>query len=371
MHPTLAIPIRSEEGPFASLGEQLKAVYRSEMSGRVDERLLQVRASAAGGSEMVPSDGGFLVAPQFSREIVKRMYLTGEIYQRCLEVPMGPSGSFKFPQFDEKSRAAGSRLGGIEAYWENEGAALVPSALGTNYTQKPTFNLSELTPDKVTGYLYVTDELAMDSDAFNTWASYALAQELMYKFEGAIIAGTGAGQPLGILNSPAVITAAAQPGQGAGTINTQNVTAMLSQFWAPSYNSAGSIFLYNQALLSQLATLATLVGVAGSESKIFEWCSSNEDYDRLGGFPCMPSEHCKYPGTPGDLILCDLSRYILAVREKFRAEISIHVRFLTMENTFRFVMRATGQPIDRAPVAAANGGPSGYSTSPFIILAQR
>jgi HK97 family phage major capsid protein len=362
------------EGEFRSLGEQLKAIVAAEQYGRApDPRLhaIQRRAAIApaGGSEQVPSDGGFLIAPNFSRDIVKRLYETGELFKRALQVPITNSNSFSFPQFDESSRANGSRLGGIQAYFDNEAHSLKPNSLaGTIYTQKPTFNRSEVVANKVTGYLHLTDELSMDTDAFGTWASYAFAEELMFVFENAMVNGTGAGEPLGILNSNAVIKVAGQVGQQSGTVVSQNIYSMLASFWARSYNSAGSIFIYNQLLLPYLASLATIVGQAGSESKMWVWCSSSDEYDRLAGFPALPSEYCATPGTTGDLVLLDMSRYIVAIREMMRAEISIHVRFISNESTFRFVMRAGGQPIDKAPVAALNGG---NLTSPFVALQAR
>ena len=365
------------EGEFRSLGEQLKAIVAAEQYGRSpDPRLhaIQRRAAIApaGGSEAVPSDGGFLLAPDFSRAIVKRLYETGELFKRALHVPITNSNTFSFAQFDENSRANGSRLGGIQAYWDNEAHSLKPNSLsGTNYTQKPTFNRSEVVANKVTAYLHVTDELAQDTDAFGTWCSYMFGEELMFVFENAMVNGTGAGEPLGILNANATIKVAPQAGQASGTVNSQNVNALLASLWARSYNSASTVIIYNQALLPQLSTLATLVGTAGSESKLFAWCTSDDDYDRLGGFPCIPCEYAPYPGTPGDIALVDFGRYIVAIREMFKSDVSIHVRFISAESTFRVVMRAGGQPIDKAPVTAFNGGSSAYQTSPFVILQAR
>ncbi len=356
-------------GPFKTLGEQLQAVIKAEVSnGRgPDERLFQVRA-AAGASEAVPSDGGFLVQPEFSRQIIERMYEVGDIYNRCLEIPVG-TNTFKFAQFDETSRATGSRLGGIQIYLENEAGNLLPNSLqSSNTSQKPTFNLTELTTNKITGLMYLTDELGFDSNAFDTWATYAFSQELMFTLENLIVTGTGAGQPLGVLNSPALAVAAKQTGQATQTVVSQNINTMLAAFWARSYNSAGSVWLYNQALLPQLSTLSTLVGNAGSESKLWQWATSSDEYDRLAGFPALMCEYCPVPGTPGDIILCDFSRYVIAMREKMRAEMSIHVKFISDQQAFRFIMRVSGQPIDRAPVTPLNGN---IPTSPFVALQAR
>jgi HK97 family phage major capsid protein len=81
----------------------------------------------------------------------------------------------------------------------------------------------------------------------------------------------------------------------------------------------------------------------------------------------IPVEYCPTLGTVGDIILADLSRYVIAKRED-RAAVSVHVQFLADESVFRFVMRVDGQPIDSAPVTPLNGTDT---TSPFLALASR
>ena len=364
------LEIRSEERPFANLGEQLRAVMRaSNGDHRAKEKLLQVRAAAAGGSEAVPSDGGFLVFPDWSAELLLRAYNTGAILKRCLNIDIG-SSSFKRPQFDESSRVTGSRLGGVQSYWEDEAQSLVPTTLtGLTQTQKPAFNNIEVKANKLTGFLYLTSEVDADSDAFGTWASYAFGQELLFALENAIIQGTGAGQPEGIMNSPALITVAATAGQASGTVTSQNIYGLLQSFWSASYNSAGSVILYNGQLLPQLAALATIVGTAGGQSSMWSWCPDDDNYDRLCGFAALNSEYCSQPGTPGDIILADLSRF-LVIKRSLLASVSLHLLFLSDQNAFRWVARWGGQTIDRSPVTAMNASPP-LVTSSFVALAKR
>lgn len=187
--------IPENQPPFQSFGEQLIAVVETVNSGRRDPRLMGVqrraeiafqaerRGPAAGGSEMIPSDGGFLVAPEFSRDLMQRVYLTGDIIKRCFRVPVN-SSSYKFPQLDESSRVDGSRLGGVQVYSEQEGASLLPTGLqSAGASMKPTFGQPTVAVNKITGLLRLTDELARDTNAFSTWASYAFATELTYKLE--------------------------------------------------------------------------------------------------------------------------------------------------------------------------------------------
>ena len=351
-----------DEGLFQSLGEQLQCIVNAESTGqRPDQRLheLHRRAAAAGASEAVPSDGGFLVAPQFSRAILKRMYSVGDIYKRCLEIPIQTS-ELKFPQIDEQSRVNGSRLGGAQAFLVPEGADI------TTLKGRSTFQLTSMKAEKVIGLLYVPNELVTDSNALDAWVQYALAMEGAFTLENLFVNGTGAGQPLGVVNSNACITVAKESGQAANSIISLNVINMVSRLWAPSRK--GAIWLYNQNALSQLSQLQIQVGVAGSQSNLWHWCEDETGIDTLAGIPAFPSEYCQALGSVGDLILVDFGRYVVAVRERGLMDVSMHIRFLHDESLFRFTIRANGQPVDSRPVTPLNGT---ATTSPIVALAAR
>jgi HK97 family phage major capsid protein len=303
-----------------------------------------------------------LVQPSFAQDIFRRVYLTGNIFNRCFQFPITAprSNGVRFPQFDENSRAQGSRLGGIQSFWQNEADTLQPSL--------PTFQASEITTSKITVLIYITDELLQDSDALGRWAEYAAAQEIVFRVEQAIVSGSGAGQPLGILNSGALITVPEETGQASATVVGANIQKMMSALWSASYESEGTMWVYNQGLLPQLASLQTVVGTGGSESKLFQWATSPQSEDLLGGFPCVQAEACSVPGSVGDIILADFSRYILAYRELIRNEISLEVAFLEDSACFRAIWRINGQSIDKAPVTPFLGS---QQTSPFVTLAAR
>jgi HK97 family phage major capsid protein len=369
-------PYADHTNKFDSFGEFCLAVRSAErlskLSGRVDPRLsdlnrrfaLHQRAAAAGASEAVPSEGGFLVAPQFANAIKVRIYSTGEILRRCYKFPITSphSNAARFPQFDESSRATGSRLGGVRVYTVNEADAATPS--------KPKFMASELTPVKLIGLIECSDELLADSDALERWMIYALGQEITWNLENFVVNGSGQLEPQGILNSPALVTVPAQSGQNTPTIVAANISAMMSAFWAPSLNSPGTCWLANQSCIPQLTALTTTVGTAGSESRLFTWRTSDTDpaIARLAGIPIYFAEYCQPLGNVGDLLLVDLSRYVIGLREAIRNELSMHLLWLSDQAAFRAVLRASGQSIDRCPVVPANGS---QSTSPFVALATR
>ena len=77
-----------------------------------------------------------------------------------------------------------------------------------------------------------------------------------------IIRGSGDGQCLGILNSPALITQAKETGQPAKTILFENITKMYSQVLGRLRN--GMVWLYNQEIEPQLFSMFIGVGTAGA-----------------------------------------------------------------------------------------------------------
>jgi HK97 family phage major capsid protein len=276
------------------------------------------------------------------------------------------SNAISFPQLAETSRVVGSRLGGVQVYTENEAASLQVISPGT-YSQKPTFSLSTITMNKYTGLLYATDELAMETSAFGTWAEYCYSLELAYKIENHAVRGNGVGQLEGVINSPALITVPAQSGQPPAGVVYLNVLDMVASLWSASKNQKKAIWLYHQSLLPTLMALTVPVGNAGSELQLWHFAEDDTQDDTLCGIPAYPSEYCSAPGSVGDLILCDWSRYAIGTRE-VRSDSSIHVLWSTDQSAFRWITRIGGHLIDLAPVTSSQGS---LLTSTAITLAAR
>jgi HK97 family phage major capsid protein len=342
---------------FTSLGEFLSAVVLHERSKgrRSDPRLM---AAAAGASEAVPSDGGFLVQKDFSSELLTRVYETGQIAQRVTKLPISPkSNGIKINAIDEDSRADGSRWGGVLAYWVNEAAALTSS--------KPKFRQIELQTQKLIALCYSTDELLEDAVALESVISRAFAEEMTFKLEDALINGTGAGQPLGILNSGALIQQAKDSADSTATISTTDVLSMWSRLWARSRQSAA--WFIDQSIEPKLYPLTLGSGTAVQLLYTPPGNNGNQ-YGMLLGRPVIPVEHCAALGTPGDIILADMSQYLLIDKGAPRQDYSMHVNFLTDEGVFRFVYRVDGQPSWKKPLTPKSGG---STLAPFVSLATR
>jgi HK97 family phage major capsid protein len=353
----------AEPKGFKTLGEQLVAVVRASKSdGRdIDPRLLYSLAS--GLNESAPSDGGFLVQKEFSTELIQRVYEMGDIVSRVRRIPIGANANgIRVNAIDEDSRADGSRWGGILAYWINEA--------DTKIASKPKFRQLELNLNKLVGLCYATDELLQDAAALEAIIQQIFPQEITFKVEDAIISGTGSGQPLGIMNSGAVLTIAKDSSDTTPTVSTPDVLNMYSRLWARSRMNA--VWLVNPEVEPKLFPLT--LGSGTAVQLLFFPAGSpvgnnvNGTFGRLFGLPVIPNEHMAALGTPGDILLADLSEYLLADKGAPQAASSIHVRFLNDETTFRFVYRVDGQPTWKKPLTPKNGS---STVSPFVALATR
>lgn len=346
-------PAKDTEKRFSSFGEQLMAAYRAAMpGGKVDERL-STRA-ASGLNETTPSDGGFLVQQDFVTELLKRTYETGILASKVKKIPISTNANgMKINAIDEDSRANGSRWGGVQTYWEGEADEITAS--------KPKFRQMELSLKKLTGLCYATDELLQDAAALEAVIRQAFAEEIGFKIDDAILSGSGEGEPLGILNSGAIVTVAKEASQ-TDTITVENLIKMWNRLWSRS--RANAVWYINQELEPYLYTLK----IGDKPVYIPAGGLSEKPYGTLFGRPVVPIEQCSAAGEVGDIILADIGQYLLIDKGGIKSASSIHVRFLYDENVFRFIYRVDGKPIWTKPLTPYKGS---ATVSPFVTLAKR
>ena len=341
-------------------GRQLAAVAQAALSpyATPDPGLLQIMA-ATGMSEAVPSEGGYLVQTDFSTELLRLVHETGVLVGKTDRTPIGDNANgLKVNAIDETSRIDGSRWGGVQAYWTAEAGTLTKS--------KPTFRQMELTLQKLTGLYYATDEQLKDTTALGDLVATAFAEEFGFKWDDAIIRGGGAGMPLGILGHAGTVSVAKEAGQAAATILKENIEKMWSRMFASSLVRAE--WFINQDCWPQLFQLSQQVGVGGVPVYIPPGGLSAAPFGALMGRPVTPIEQCATVGTVGDIIFADFQGYKTIEKGGMEAASSIHVQFLTDETTFRFILRADGQPKRNAPLTPFKGT---NTQSAFITLASR
>jgi HK97 family phage major capsid protein len=337
--------------PFPTDGEFFQAVKNAAYyPSSQDVRLKSLSYKATGLSENVPADGGYLLQPSVSGGILDRMYDIGDILSRVSSDPIGPnSNSMLYNAVDESSRADGSRWGGVRGYWMAEG--------GTKTASKPTFRQMELKLKKVAALCYATDEQLQDTTALESWLARTVPEELRFQVESAFIRGNGVGKPLGIMNSPALISPLRID---ANEVDQTDIANM----WARRWQGVDDyVWLANASVFPQLINLTVgnfpfLLPVNGG--------GQGDPAFSLYGKPYIESEYTYALGTSGDIILASLSQYQTINKGGIQAATSIHVQFVTDETAFRFVYRTDGQPLWNSALTPYDGG---NTKSPFVVLA--
>lgn len=352
-------PLPAHDGkPFRNFGEQLIAIKNASISGgKVDSRLFEITDAAAGMSEAVPSEGGFMLQPDFTTELLTKANETAVLMPLCYRVPVSGNG-LRAPVIDETSRATGSRLGGVQAYWVAEATEVT--------SKKPKLAMLELSLKKLMGLSFATDELLEDAAALEAVITRGFSEEIGFLVDAAIVSGTGAGQPLGILNSNALVTVAKETGQTADTIVVENILNMYSRMHRQGKTRA--VWLLNGECWPQLFGFHLPV-TYGVPMFLPPGGLNQTPYSTLLGRPIFEVEQCEKLGDVGDILFADLGQYLLIDKASgINTQTSIHVKFLTDETAFRFTYRCDGQPIWKSAVTPYKGS---ATRSPFITLAER
>ena len=358
--PVYAEP-KSNKGPFNSFGEQMLAIVKSSAKGAsIDNRLLAVQ-NASGANEAIPSEGGFLVQQDFSSELIKNVFETGQLARMCRKVNISAnSNSIKFNGIDESNRGNGTRWGGVQGYWADEAATVTAT--------KPKFRKMELTLNKLMALYYATDELLQDASAMNSILTQAFTDEISFLLDDSIFRGDGAGKPLGILNSGCLVSQAKEGGQANDTVIYDNIVNMWSRLLAAS--RANAAWLINQEIEPQLYGMYLAVGTGGVPVYMPANGLSGSPYATLFGKPVIPIEQASALGDVGDIVLADMSKYLLADKGGMNFASSMHVKFEYDEMAFRVTYRVDGQPLlDK--VITPYKGTSGRTLSTFVALAAR
>ena len=350
-------PASLSDGRFRNLGEFLIAVRSSAVDQLQDSRLL---ATARGANETDPTAGGFAVPEVYSARLIRSIYESAMLAPLCdVTETDEPLASYKEPAIDETSRQDGSRWGGMISYWEAEAEQIGPS--------RPRFRLNEFTGHKLTQLCYVTNELFKDAALLEAHFQRAMAEEGSFKLDAAILAGTGAGVPLGILNSPCLITVTPSVGQAAGTIGGDNIEGMWKRTPIPCRRRA--VWLVNEDAEEQLSQIGAAAGEtsAMAASYLPQGAAGGNPYPLLKGRPVLTIEQAPQLGTVGDIVLADLQSYRV-IQAAPRFAMSAHVSFLTDEMAFRFTFRVDGKPSYATPITPCNGS---QTRSPFVTLGAR
>jgi len=355
--------------PFDNFGEFLAAVAYAQSpmgafhgaGGQVDKRLYEQNLAASGMNSTVPSEGGFLISKQFSTALLSKVRETAKILPMCFEVPIGEgSDSVELPYIDETSRATGSRWGGVRVYRAAEADA--PTA------SKPKLGRHELKLETLKGLAYITERQLRNAPATSAIVENAFASEMAFTVDNEIWRGTGVGQCLGFATqnyegAALLVEVAKKAAQTADTFVVENASAMLSRLYAqPGDNVA---WLVNRDVIGQFPLMTV------GQQPVFlpnNNASGSPFYGTLFGYPILIVEQAETLGDAGDVVLANLSKYVVATQGGLKSASSMHVRFIYDEMTFKWSYDINGHSIVKKPLTPFKGS---NSLSPFVTVANR
>lgn len=347
---------RADEDPkrgFRDSREFLTAVMAAGRGGRMDQRLMPLRAAQGSDEQGVYSDphGGFLVPHGVAPGILSVEPENDPLAGLITNVPMmAPTVSYN-ARVDKDHSSSVS--GGFVVTRRPE------TVDGTS--SRGQFEQVTLTANEEFGLAFATERILTDSPtSFVAIIQAGMRTEYVANAMKERISGTGAGERQGALNTPCRISVAKETGQKASTILKENIDNMAARCWR--YSAA--VWLANHNTRPQLKSLVQVVGTGGNAVPYF---TREGGQEMLDGRPLYFTEHAKTLGTEGDLILMVPSEYLEGTYQSEQYAESIHVRFVSAERAFRFYRRNDGQWWWRSALTPKNGS----TLSPVVTLATR
>ena len=361
----VTVTLDEADRPFRSLAEMAKAVKTAEVSkGRqFDPRLLRIKSveeaamKSNGANESIPADGGYLVEPTISKELISPIHETGIFSSQVRRLPVSANSNYGYINgIDETSRATGSRWGGVRGYRLAEG--------DTKLASRPKFRRINWELKKFAALMYATDELIMDAAQFNAVANQSAGEEIAFMVNDDILNGLGVGGPQGALISGALISVIRAD---VNKIAHADVVNMWQRVLPR--NKKNAQWYCNSDAIPQLQALY----FAGSASVLSPYVRYGEDGELyLFGKKVNETEFNPATGVSGgatgDLLVADFSDYLFWDKGDVQAATSIHIAFLTDETAFRFVYRCDGQTAWASPITPYKAGATVLTQSAFVAL---
>lgn len=340
---------------FRNFGEYLQSVHAASRPGpmrSIDERL-NIGAASPGstlGNEGAGADGGYLVPLQFATDVTRLSLDSDAFLPKCDNVPITGNG-MTFPS--DETTPWGSN--GVRVYWAAEAAAATAT--------KPLIKPNSMRLNKLIGLVPVTDELLADAPAISSYIAALFGRSIKWKVNDSIINGTGAGQPLGILNAPALATVNKESGQAANTLLAANVAKMYAAM--PADYLAGAEWLIGPDVLPQLMTM-TLGNNAVWTPPMAGFPNAPGGF--LFGKPITITQTCQALSTKGDIYFVNFGAYRVISNGGVQIAQSLHLYFDYDSAAFRATFRVDGQPTFKSTITQARGS---QALSPYVTLQAR
>jgi HK97 family phage major capsid protein len=322
----------ANNGGFKSLSEFAKAV-RNAAYGRLDPRL--TNAVGTYGGENVGPDGGFSVPTDYRNAIVEAWEQDDNLMR--LFSPITTNSNLVTIVTDETTPHSTS---GITAAWLDEA--------GTITATKPVLKTISIPVRRVAAMVHLSDELLEDSAVMSSYVAKKMGAKISSAVSDAIVNGDGNGKPLGIANSPALVSVTRTT---AHKVKMEDVSNMVARLRPGSFGKA--FWLTHSSVLPQLLQMVN------GTFPIYQPDFTKSPYGTLLGRPIYVSEYCldlTAATAVGDMYLINPDGYILAVKSSgVQTASTVSFAFDQALQTFRAMVRVGGQGLLSAAISRKSG----------------
>jgi len=350
--------LEQEADRTKSLGDFLVNVY-----SRNEDRLFKAYGAKAALAEGSGTTGGYTVPPEFLNRLLSVESEEGFIRALSTNITMG-SRTLQIPALDQttvQSSGVSPFFGGMQAKWVDEA--------GSRPETEPTFKQIELVAHELSGYVPVSKTLLADSGiALDQLLTTMFGKVINWTEERAFLQGDGVGKPKGIINSAATISVTRAGGAASTTFALADAANMWSKLLPASQNKA--VWIMSQSLIPKLIQLSDAsnrvvylpnvsasMGAGGTITQSMPMS--------LLGRPIYFTEKSPVLGGTGDVVLADLSYYLVGDRGTIEVAASEHALFLTNQMAWRFVKRVDGKPWLDSYITYSDAS---TTVSPFVKL---
>ncbi|MBS7738371.1 phage major capsid protein [Chelatococcus sp. HY11] len=294
------------------------------------------------------ASGGFMVPPQLRQVLLEVPPQEALVRPRAQIIPAGspPDAGVTMPALDQTGANPANMYGGVEVKWIGEGE------------EKPETDAKlreiTLTPHEVAGFVTITDKLLRNWQAAGAFVERLLRGAVASAEDFAFLRGSGVHQPLGVLNAGAT---AYVNRVGANHVVYKDLVAMVGKLLMRG--GGQPIWSMPQSALVDIATLKDDLG------NLIWHPNAREGFaGTLLGYPVRWNNRAPSLGTKGDILLADLSYYLVKDGSGPFVATSEHVKFTSNKTVIKIFWNVDGAPWLTAPIKEENG----YTVSPFVGL---
>lgn len=335
---------------FESFGEFIHAVRFNQDDQRLGALYSENAGANAPSAEMrmdTGESGGFMVPTQFRSEIMRVEAGASIVRPRATVIPAGspPDAAISIPALDQDGTTPNNVFGGVEVNWIAEGG------------EKPETDAKlreiKLEPHEVAGFVTITDKLLRNWQSAGPFVGNLFQAAIRQAEDLAFIRGTGVGQPLGYMNSSALVTINRTT---AGQVKYADLVAMLARMLM---RGGSPVWVASQSVLPQILNMKDDEGRLIYQTNIREGVGQT-----LLGYPLIWNNRAAGLGADGDISIADFGHYLIKDGSGPFVAASEHVKFTQNKTVIKVFWNVDGQPWLKQPFKEENG----YQVSPFVAL---